>query len=64
MWSDPIVEEVRKLRLQYVKQFKHDFSSIFADLRKKEQLRTQQGWKIVELPPQSGVKKVVTNANK
>ena len=59
MWTDPIVEEVRALRLQYVKKYKHDFSSIFADLRKNEQLRAKQGWKIVELPLQSGVKKVV-----
>ena len=50
MWIDPIVEEVRKYRLQYVKKFKFDLSSIFADLKKKEKLRAEQGWKIVELP--------------
>ncbi len=59
MWFDPIVEEVRKFRLQYVKKFKYDLSSIFADLKKNEELRAQQGWEIVELPLHSQTKKVV-----
>lgn len=50
MWTDPIVEETRKIRLQYIEKFKHDISSIFADLKKKEQMRAQQGWTIIELP--------------
>ncbi len=50
MWKDPIVEEVRKLRLQYIAKFKHHLPSVFADLKKKEQMRAQQGWTLVEAP--------------
>ena len=53
MWIDPIVEEVRKVRRQYMKKFKHDLASVFADMKKKEQLRTRQGWTLVELPASS-----------
>ncbi|MCI5148813.1 MAG: hypothetical protein D3916_05390 [Candidatus Electrothrix sp. MAN1_4] len=53
MWIDPIVEEVRKVRRQYMNKFKHDLASVFADMRKKEQSRTRQAWTIVDLPVSS-----------
>jgi len=53
MWIDPIVEEVRNVRRQYMKKFKHDLASVFADMKKKEQLRSQQGWTLVDLPESS-----------
>ena len=56
MWIDPIVEEVRKARMQYIKKFKYEFPSIFADLKQKEQLRAKQGWEIVKLPLYSQTK--------
>ena len=34
MWQDPIVNETRKLREQYAKQFKHNLDAIFQDIRK------------------------------
>ena len=53
MWIDPIVEEVRKVRRQYMNKFKHDLASVFADMKKKEQLRSRQGWTLVDLPASS-----------
>ncbi len=37
MLNDPIVEEVRRIREEYAKQFDYDVSAIAADLRKREQ---------------------------
>jgi len=38
MMDDPIVEEVRRYRLQHAEQFGHDLERIVEDLRKKERL--------------------------
>ena len=48
MIEDPIVEEVRKARDDYARQFDYDLEAIFRDLQKKEQ---QPGKKAVSFPP-------------
>ena len=45
---DPIVEEVRKYRMEHTRKFKGDLSAICADLRS---VQTASGHKIVRLPP-------------
>jgi len=35
-WEDPIVEEVRKARDTYAKQFNYDLDAIYRDLKEKE----------------------------
>jgi hypothetical protein len=37
-WEDPIIEEVRKVRDAYAKQFNYDLDRIFCDLKEKERL--------------------------
>lgn len=37
MHTDPVVEEVRRTREEYAKQFDFDLRAIAEDLRKKEQ---------------------------
>jgi len=35
-WSDPIVEEVRRVRDAYAARFNYDLRAIFRDLKEKE----------------------------
>ena len=44
---DPIVEEVRKARDEYARQFNYDLDLICEDLRRKQQLK---GAKVVSFP--------------
>ena len=37
MWTDPIVEEVRRVRQEYAKRLNYDLHAIAADLRTQEQ---------------------------
>jgi hypothetical protein len=46
--SDPIVEEVRRIRQEYAKQFNYDLRAIAADLRQKEEKHKEQ---LVSFPP-------------
>ncbi|MBN2308797.1 MAG: hypothetical protein JXR94_07500 [Candidatus Hydrogenedentes bacterium] len=48
MRDDPIVEEVRRIREEYAKQFDNDLRAMAADLRKREQ---QHRDKLVTFPP-------------
>jgi len=48
MIEDPIVEEVRKVRDDYARQFNYDLEAIFRDLQKKQQ---QPGKKMVSFSP-------------
>lgn len=48
MWRDPVVEEVRKLRDQYARQFDYDLKRIFQDLREQERA---DGREVVTLKP-------------
>ena len=45
---DPIVEEVRKHRMEHTRKFKGDLTAICADLRK---IQKAAGLKVVRLPP-------------
>jgi len=46
--KDPIVEEVRKRRMEHTQKFKGDLSAICADLRS---IQNTTGHKIVRLSP-------------
>lgn len=46
--KDPIVEEVRKHRMEHTRKFKGDFSAICADLRS---IQAASGHKVVRLAP-------------
>lgn len=48
MWQDSIVEEVRKIREAYAKQFNYDLQAIHRDLKEQEK---NSGRKIVSFPP-------------
>lgn len=48
MWTDPIVEETRKLRDAYAAQFGYDLEAIFRDLREREQ---RSGRELVSFAP-------------
>lgn len=48
MQDDPIVEEVRKAREDYAKQFDFDLDAICDDLQKKQM---KSGKKAVSFPP-------------
>ncbi len=48
MQADPIVEETRRLRQEYAKQFGYDLRAMAADLRKHEQ---QHPERLVSFPP-------------
>jgi hypothetical protein len=53
MKSDPIVEEVRKVREGHAAKFKYDLSAICADLKKKEK---DSGHAVVSRPPKLRLK--------
>ena len=46
--NDPIVEEVRKIREDYLKEFNYDLEAIFRDLKAREQ---EGDHKVVSLSP-------------
>ena len=46
-WQDPIVEEIRKARDAYAKQFNYDLDAIYRDLKAKE---CQSGRRVVPCP--------------
>lgn len=48
MWSDPIVEEVRKVRDAHAAKFNYDLESIFNAIKKEE---AKSGYQFVKLPP-------------
>ena len=48
MWTDEIVEDVRKLREEYASKFNYDLEAIYQDLKKQEQ---EGRHKVVSLPP-------------
>lgn len=48
MWKDQIVEEIRKYRDDYAKQFDYDLHAIFQDIRKKQ---GQDGRRVAHLHP-------------
>ncbi len=48
MTQDPIVEEVRKRRDEYARQFNYDLRAMFLDLKEKQEQSDRKG---VVLPP-------------
>lgn len=51
MWTDPIVEAVRRAREEYAARFDHDLDAIARDLREQAKQLEKQGWEVVSLPP-------------
>ena len=54
MYEDAIVDEVRRIRDEYARQFDYDLEAIACDLKEKE---AKSGRKYVSLPPKRLVKK-------
>jgi hypothetical protein len=48
MLKDPIIEEIRKVREEYVKRFNYDLAAICRDLRERQ---AKSGRKVVSFPP-------------
>ena len=48
MQTDPIVEEVRRIRQDYARQFNYDLHALAADLRRHEQEHPER---VVTFPP-------------
>ena len=48
MWTDPIVEEIRKIRDEHAARFNYDPVAIYKDLKRLEQ---ESGRKTVKLKP-------------
>ncbi len=46
-WENPIVEEVRKVRDAYARQFNYDLDAIYRDLKDKER---KSGRRVVPCP--------------
>jgi len=46
--KDPIVEEIRKYRMEHTRKFQGDLAAICADLRS---IQNESVFKIVRLPP-------------
>ncbi len=42
MWTDPIVDEIRKYRNEHAQKFDYDIDRIFDDLKKSEEERLNQ----------------------
>ena len=49
-WSDPIVDEVRRVREAYAARFNYDLRAIYRDLKEEEQ---RSGRKVVSYPESS-----------
>ncbi len=47
MWTDPIVEEIRRERKAYAAKFNYDLEAIYQDIKRQEQ---ESGHEIVTLP--------------
>ena len=53
-WTDPIVDEIRKVREEYAAKFDYDLDKIFADVKKREKA---SGRKYVSYPPKPAIKR-------
>ena len=51
MLADPIVEEVRRVRQEYARQFNYDLHAIAADLRRQEQEHPERLVSFPSKPP-------------
>lgn len=50
MLADPVVEEVRRVRQEYARQFNYDLRAIAADLHRQEQEHSER---LVSFPAKS-----------
>ncbi|MEQ1528257.1 MAG: hypothetical protein ABL925_03005 [Methylococcales bacterium] len=46
--TDEIIEEIHAIRREHAANLGFDMQLILADLKKSEQLRTEQGWPLVK----------------
>ena len=60
MLADPVVEEVRRVRQEYARQFNYDLRAIAADLRRQEQDHSER---LVSFPAKSPRKEKGTQAS-
>ena len=58
MIRDPIVEEVRKAREDYARQFNFDLRAMMADLQRRQQ---ERGAKTVSFPPKRRERAAITS---
>jgi hypothetical protein len=59
MIEDPIVDEVRRIREEYARQFNNDLDAICKDLQKKQ---AASGRKLVSFPPKRPASTVIASA--
>lgn len=57
MWNDEIVEEVRKVRLEYAAKFNNDLEAIFKDIKEQEAKSDRE---VVSRPPKKPKVKELT----
>lgn len=48
MYTDPIIDEIRKFREEYAAHFKYDVKAMLADIRRRQK---ESGRKTVSRPP-------------
>ncbi len=53
MISDPIVDEVRRIREEYAAQFNYDIRAMAEDLKKQEQKHAERLVSFPQKPPRS-----------
>lgn len=53
-WTDPIVEEVRRVREEYAARFGYDLEAIFRDLCEEQEQAWQEGRTIIPAPWRPG----------
>lgn len=46
-WSDPIIDELHKIREEHAKKFNYDIAAICEDLKKGEKKLEEQGFHLV-----------------
>lgn len=54
MWTDPIIEETRRLRESYAEEHGHDMDAIFQDILRRQK---ESSNKFVRLPPRQPTEK-------
>ncbi|MDD5321636.1 MAG: hypothetical protein PHD43_13690 [Methylococcales bacterium] len=60
--TDEIIEEIHAVRREHAASFDFDIERIITDLKKSEQIHTEQGWPLVQaqetLPPNTGFHRI------
>jgi len=49
-WTDPIVEEVHRIRREYAARFNYDIAAMFEDARRQQEESRKQGRVIISAP--------------